>query len=1031
MVALLAVFLVASARTATAQGAQVVLNEIVAANDSIEDNFGATPDWIELRNAGSATSLGGWTISDDSAVWTFPDITLDAGDRLLLWASDRDLAGPQLHTNFKLAASGETVRLARPDGSLADSITYPLLADDQAYGSDESGGIGYLISPTPNAPNTGLAPSLVTVDAPSQVFTDSLDVTLSANLGGGQSIRYTTNGDEVTPNSAIYDGAITLINSTVLRAAVVDGNNVGPETANGFIAITTGIANRSSEIPIVLVSTPGAVGTTDRDAIVSVIDRSDDGRAYVLGDADYTGFAGLRIRGDSSSNFPKKQFKFELWDNPGGESRNANLLGMGSDDDWGLYAPGRYDRAMIQNPFIYELGHRIGVPAPDYQFVELWLEDEPGKAVGNGDYRGLYLLRETIEIDGNRVDIAEHTQNTAGPDGGYIMRQDRPDSCCVSIRDLNDVSGGVVAIDEPGANQITPGQVSYMDAWWEDMRSAAFSQDIQQIEQYIEVDALIDYWLLVMLSGDPDGWRLSAYFPKDVGAGIAGGPLWDYDRTLGSADPRNNELAEADGWGKDNLLISFDWVSGLWATPDIQARLRARWSQLRFADLSDSAITTLLGDLRDEILTAYDQELTIWNGGGYGPRFGNGLTGEVEYMEEFVLRRLGWIDGQLAGGQNPTVTNPGTQSLAEQQPFSLQIQASGGAAFDFEASDLPAGLSMTESGLISGTVGFGDAITAPITVTVTNNTGGSATITFTMAVTPSFAGPASVILNEYNAVSPGALLDLGGTDATFGRVAGNGGDWFEVVTIEDHLDLRGWRFDLLSNGLLGVQQTASLTLGQDERLADIRAGTILTVAESIPDDLSYDPAGGDWTIQLQANSAQQGALWASQSDFDTNNKKWRLVIRDDTATIRGPIAGETEPWDDANLGVSGGEVMHLAADPNPNPNLLSDYTDSVESSFGQPNPTSAGQQNFEAIRPTVVIGDVDCDNNLSSIDALSIIQYRAGLRTPATCPLPNANTSLDTSNGDLNGDGVTDLLDALVVSQCVVGILDSGFCPED
>ena len=444
---------------AHAQGGDIVINEVVADNKSELDNFGATPDWIELRNEGAASvNLAGWTLSDTDGNWVLPSVNIAPGARLLIWASDRNLAGPPLHANFRLSSQGETVRIARPDGSLSDEITYPALAEDEAWGRDELGGLGYLISPTPAAANTGLAPSVVTLETAPTVFTGSIDVSLSANLAGGQTIRYTTNGDPVSPASAAYNGPIALTQSTVLRAAVESGGIVGPERTGGYIAISANLANRSSDIPIVLVQSTGAVGATDTDAIVSIINRSADGRSYVLGEADYTGFAGLRIRGDSSSNFPKKQYKFELWDNPGGDSRDGTLLGLGTDDDWGLYAPGRFDRAMIQNPFIYELGHRIDVPAPDYQFVELWLEDEVGSAVGEGDYRGLYILRETIEIDDDRVDVTKHTPVSAGDDGGYIIRQDRPDSCCVTIDTFSDISGGVVAVNDPGANEITAGQ---------------------------------------------------------------------------------------------------------------------------------------------------------------------------------------------------------------------------------------------------------------------------------------------------------------------------------------------------------------------------------------------------------------------------------------------------------------------------------------------------------------------------------------------------------------------------------------------
>ena len=61
---------------------------------------------------------------------------------------------------------------------------------------------------------------------------------------------------------------------------------------------------------------------------------------------------------------------------------------------------------------------------------------------------------------------------------------------------------------------------------------------------------------------------------------------------------------------------------------------------------------------------------------------------------------------------------------------------------------------------------------------------------------------ADIILNEYNAVGNADFLNGGdaaadedggrASDCYFGRVQGNGGDWFELVVITDHLDMRGW-----------------------------------------------------------------------------------------------------------------------------------------------------------------------------------------------------------------------------------------------
>jgi hypothetical protein len=74
---------------------QIVLNEIAASNgQTLIDDEGDNPDWIELHNAGSTlVSLAGVTLSDDPtspAKWAFPDVSVGPGDCLLVWCSGKD-----------------------------------------------------------------------------------------------------------------------------------------------------------------------------------------------------------------------------------------------------------------------------------------------------------------------------------------------------------------------------------------------------------------------------------------------------------------------------------------------------------------------------------------------------------------------------------------------------------------------------------------------------------------------------------------------------------------------------------------------------------------------------------------------------------------------------------------------------------------------------------------------------------------------------------------------------------------------------
>ena len=69
---------------------QVVINEIMSSNsNTIYDEYGNTPDWIELYS-NIEIDISGYGLSDDIIApfkWVFPSITIEAESYLLIFAS--------------------------------------------------------------------------------------------------------------------------------------------------------------------------------------------------------------------------------------------------------------------------------------------------------------------------------------------------------------------------------------------------------------------------------------------------------------------------------------------------------------------------------------------------------------------------------------------------------------------------------------------------------------------------------------------------------------------------------------------------------------------------------------------------------------------------------------------------------------------------------------------------------------------------------------------------------------------------------
>lgn len=148
----------------TLAAGQLVVNEIMASNSTTAtDPNGDYEDWIELYNNSSDTLfLDDLYATNDPAnllKWQFPaGTTLAPNSYLILWA-DQDTNQTGLHTNFSLAASGQSVILSYDNGTIIDSISFGSQTTDRGYARVPNGTGSFLIqAPTFNINNETIVP---------------------------------------------------------------------------------------------------------------------------------------------------------------------------------------------------------------------------------------------------------------------------------------------------------------------------------------------------------------------------------------------------------------------------------------------------------------------------------------------------------------------------------------------------------------------------------------------------------------------------------------------------------------------------------------------------------------------------------------------------------------------------------------------------------------------------------------------------------------------------------------------------------
>ena len=136
---------------------KLLLTELMEKNrTTLSDGDGDCADWIELTNvSGETVELKGCRVSDREKRygWVFPEKSLLPGERVLLFASGKDRAGDELHTNFALSEY-DCVCLFDSEGQLLDSVPCAGCAADVSLARDEDGLWGESLYPTPGEANT-------------------------------------------------------------------------------------------------------------------------------------------------------------------------------------------------------------------------------------------------------------------------------------------------------------------------------------------------------------------------------------------------------------------------------------------------------------------------------------------------------------------------------------------------------------------------------------------------------------------------------------------------------------------------------------------------------------------------------------------------------------------------------------------------------------------------------------------------------------------------------------------------------------
>ena len=544
------------------------------------------------------------------------------------------------------------------------------------------------------------------------IITGSTPVAITAPIAAGAVVRYTTDNTEPSSASPIYNSAsppaaFTVTATATLRARIfTPGLLPGAVSSRTFLLIDSTLTNYngsgqvfSSHLPIIVIDSYGvpvdnytdAASRPYRLSYAVALDKDPvSGRASLTqATVDFQGRGGTHVRGSSSAGFPQRQYAWETWDNSNND-KDASILGMPAESDWVLYAP-YDDKVLFRNFLIYSRMRQLTGGdgfAMRAKFCEVFFNQEPGQPVSVSDYRGVYVLMEKIKINKDRVDLQKLNLLTTDPTaitGGYILKHDRVNTGDTVISTPNGVQIGSVDPD-----QWNTAQTSYLQTYFNNFENALnganFGDAALGYQAYIERDSFIYNQWFIEIAKQIDGYRLSQYFWKDRGGKVKNGPVWDYNLALSNADYLEGYVPT--GWYYTQLAgADYAWYPRLH-----QHTTGASPYELRHWDLywelrrNLFATANILGEIDVEAATLLNGSTTrvtnsmaalpplqensvmrhyrkwpvlgiyLWpNAPGFDQRIyfnSNGVvnTGEVDFMKDWLTKRLIWIDDQNFSG---------------------------------------------------------------------------------------------------------------------------------------------------------------------------------------------------------------------------------------------------------------------------------------------------------------------------------------------------------------------------------------------
>lgn len=339
----------------------------------------------------------------------------------------------------------------------------------------------------------------------------------------------------------------------------------------------------------------------------------------------------IRGRGNKTWEYEKKSYKMKL-----SEKQSMLGLGEGKAKKWVLLA-NVCDQSLLRNYASLLLADSMpsGVWSPDSANVEVYL---------NGEYRGVYLLCEEIDVNKNKVNIPEDLTGAGAEDIGFLVEiSGNPKSPQFSCNDRSYQIHSELSTDEDEAWAQQQYISNYLRSAWQAVQEG----DEAKIAQLIDIDSMVNAYLVEEILKNLDCGYDSFYLYREPGGKLTFGPLWDFDNALGNADEGTENYFD--------LYVAYN--ERFQSNPWLYTAMEQQWFRERVVTMWDasasvrSKMSATVLKVAKEGYNSYCRNFEKWDLIG---RQWNRETEQItslknytehyEFLASWIDQRLAWLD---------------------------------------------------------------------------------------------------------------------------------------------------------------------------------------------------------------------------------------------------------------------------------------------------------------------------------------------------------------------------------------------------